>query len=457
MAPLKAELLLLLRSRISALALILLFVLTALAVASGLSAVARQNAVIERVVAAQAIDRKVVEAQYGKPGTEAGNAAYYTFHLTTDPPSSLAFAAIGQRDIQPYVLRVRLLGLQSQLYESETFNPELALPGPFDFAFVLIYLAPLVIVALMHDLITGEREAGRLRLLQSLPPTGGDLWLRRTAIRYGLVLLAMLVPLVVGAMLAGAGRAPVLLFTLVSALYLAVWFGISLAVAARGRSSAGTATALVGCWIALTLLIPAGANAIITRALPVAKSVELTLAQREAVHRSWDIPKDEIFQPFFQKRPEWRDTPPVTGRFHWKWYYAMHEVGDDSVAGDLEAYRTNLAHRQTWTGLLGWITPAAAVQTLVHRLADTDLPAHLAYQDSITAFHDRLRVHLYPYVFNERTFELGDFARLPTYAPRASTQSAPVAPLAGLGALTVLALFAGWLSLRRMRKVSAGA
>ncbi len=38
----------------------------------------------------------------------------------------------------------------------------------FDWAFVLIYLLPLVVIALGHDLVTGERETGRLRLLLSL-------------------------------------------------------------------------------------------------------------------------------------------------------------------------------------------------------------------------------------------------------------------------------------------------
>ena len=170
----------------------------------------------------------------------------------------------------------------------------------------------------------------------------------------------------------------------------------------------------------MALLIPAAANAVITRAIPVAKAV----AQREAVDRSWDIPKNEVFRPFFVKRPEWSDTPPVTGRFHWKWYYAMHEMGDDSVAPQLAEYRRALAQRQAWTERLGWVSPAA-VQTLVHRVADTDLQAHLAHQDSISAFHDRLKIFYSPYLFEERPFDRPEFATLPRYAERTGTGSVP--------------------------------
>ncbi|MDR8085506.1 ABC transporter permease, partial [Acinetobacter baumannii] len=69
---------------------------------------------------------------------EGGSQAYYTFYATWDPPSDAAFLALGLRDGAPHVLRVRALGLQAQLYEGEVFNPELALAGRFDFAFVLI-------------------------------------------------------------------------------------------------------------------------------------------------------------------------------------------------------------------------------------------------------------------------------------------------------------------------------
>lgn len=77
---------------------------------------------------------------------DAGSVAYYGFHATWDAPSSTAFLALGLRDAAPYVLRVRALALQAQLHEGEIFNPELALAGRFDFAFVLVYLVPLFLI-----------------------------------------------------------------------------------------------------------------------------------------------------------------------------------------------------------------------------------------------------------------------------------------------------------------------
>jgi len=90
---------------------------------------------------------------------------------------------------------VRALGLEAQIYDGDTFNPELVLPGRFEFAFVLVFLAPLFVIALFHDLVSGEREGGRERTLEALPFGGARLWQRRTVLRFALVWAALGLPL----------------------------------------------------------------------------------------------------------------------------------------------------------------------------------------------------------------------------------------------------------------------
>lgn len=446
------ELKLILRSSLAAGALALLALLTLLAVWSGLAAAEDQRRAIARIEASQQQDLARMIDHY-REGGEAGYAAYSTPHLTVNPPSPLAFVAWGQRDVQPSALRVRLLGLQAQLYESEAINPELALPGRFDFAFVLVYLAPLFIIALMHDLATGEREAGRLRLLGSLPAGMGRLWGWRVGLRFALVLGALALPLIGGAIVAGADALPVALIVLAAALYLAFWFGLASGVAALVASSAAGACVLLACLIVLTMVLPTALNAVINRAVPVARGVELALAQRQQVHQGWDVPKPLTFAKFFRTHPEWRGTAPVTGRFHWKWYYAMHQAGDDAVAPQLAAYRGAMLEREAWTARAGWVLAPVALQVLLHRLAESDLRAQLDYQDRITAFHTRLRKFFYPYIFHERSFGPPQFALMPRFdVDEGKREAPPLAPLGALGALGGLAGLALWWGGRRLAR-----
>lgn len=436
-------------SRLAVGAVALLLLLSALSSWTGLQAVHQQRATLERIAVGHAQDYADIAAKQLRSGSaEAGSVGYYLPHLTVNPPSPLAFAAIGGRDLQPSALRVRVLGLHAQLYESESINPELAMPGRFDFAFVLVYLVPLFVIALMHDLVSSEREAGRLRLLTSLPQGASDTWRRRVGLRYGLLWLAALLPLSLGALVAGASVTSFSLVALVATLYLAFWFGLAAWVAARARTSAGSAAILLAALVGLTMIAPTLADAAIGRLAPVSKGVELALAQRQAVHSAWDVPKTETFEKFFRTHPEWKDTPPVEGRFHWKWYYAMHQAGDDAVAPDVAQYRASMQAREDWTARVGLLLASVNVQVLLHRLADTDLAAQLAYQDRIGAYHTQLRRFFYPYMFEERAFTPADLAKVPVFDGR--VQPGTLAP-GQLLALALVALVLLGVGLRKLR------
>ena len=173
--------------------------------------------------------------------------------------------------------------------------------------------------------------------------------------------------------------------------YVLFWAALSVVLATRITSQTASATALVGGWVLLTLLLPTLANAVLARAVPVHQGVDLMLAQRQAVHGAWDEPREATLQRFFQTHPQWQYSTALPAGFSWKWYYAFQQLGDESVAEAFQAYRASLQARQQWTARLGWLLPGVGVQTALHRQADTDLQAQLAYQDDIAAFHARLR------------------------------------------------------------------
>ena len=408
------ELRLFLRQRLALPVLLLTALLSIASVWAGMAEVARQNDIIARIQPQQAADVAAISKWVSKEG-EPGEAAYYTFHATWDAPSSLAFAAIGQRDVTPYILRVRALGLEAQLYESENYNAELALPGRFDWAFVLTYLAPLFVIVLLHDLKSGEREAGRIGLLAAMARNERALWWRRIGWRLGFLLIALFIPFVIGAVLSGAGALAILSFALVTIAYLLFWALLCLWIGSWGWSSVTNAATLAASWLVLTLILPALANLAINSAIPVRQGVELTLEQREKIHGGWDSPRAETMQAFYKVHPEWKDAEiPETG-FSYKWYHAFQHLGDMAAAPEAAAYRAGLEARDDWSARAGIILPAVGVQTILHRLAQTDLKAGLAYQKRVRSYHEKLRRFYYPYIFNEAPFREDDFAKAPRW------------------------------------------
>ena len=408
------ELRLLLRARLTVAAVLLLAILSAAAVASGMAEVSRQNAAIARVAPAQTEDVGAI-ARWVDEKKDAGSAAYYTFHATWDPPAPLAFAALGMRDVAPYILRVRALGLEAQIYDGDTFNPELALPGRFDWGFVLVFLMPLFVIALFHDLLSGEREAGRARTLAAMPGGIARVLRRRTALRFAALVVAVVVPFIVGATVSGAGAASVTAVVTLAAAYAAFWVLAAALVGRLGWSSVANAATLAAAWLVLVLVVPTFAHGAIDRAVPGGQGAESALAQRDAVNRAWDIPRETTMRRFYAQHPNLANSAPLPPIFHYKWYFAFHQVGDESVAHRVAAYRAGLERRAAAADALGWVLPSVGVQAALTRIARTDLRAQLAYQDRIRAFHRRLREFYYGYLFYDRPFASADFARAPVY------------------------------------------
>jgi len=446
---LRHELRLILRARLSLAALVLLLVLTSIAVWSGLQETARQRQTIDRLAVLNEQDVSALAARL-KVTPEGGYSAYYTFYNTWDAPSNTAFLALGLRDVAPYVMRIRALGLHAQLYDGENFNPEVALPGRFDFAFVLIYLAPLFAIALLHDLVSGERQSGRLRMLAAMPG-GAGMWRWRVALRFGLLFACLAVPVLAGVIAASAGFAAAGLVLAVTGAYLAFWTGLALLVGKLGWRTVTNATALMGAWAVLTLVLPALANVALTRAIAVHQGVDLMLAQRELVHGAWEVPRAETMRKFYAGHPAWQDSAPLPATFHWKWLFAFNQLGDEGVAGQARDYRAGLVARQAWTDRLGALLPGVGAQAVLHRLANTDLPAQLAYQDSTAAFHRAMREFYYGYLFNERPFGVADFARRPAFKPDAVEARLPWGAACASILPGCLVLLAGMWRLGRLR------
>jgi ABC-2 type transport system permease protein len=170
-------------------------------------------------------------------------------------------------------------------------------------------------------------------------------------------------------------------------------------VASWNRSSVFNAMLLSGGWLAGAVLLPALVNLALLVASPVRGGIELTLEQRLDMNSRWDEDKMTTMTPFFVRRPEWARTMVPGDRFSWPWYYAAHEMGDQSVAPAVAAYRASLAQRARWTAYAGWVLPPLGLELLFERLAGSDLTTALAYRDSVARYHEQLKQTFYPWIF----------------------------------------------------------
>ena len=204
------------------------------------------------------------------------------------PPGPLAVIAVGQRDVVPATLELTTNTRRAGPGHDDGANPLKQSNGPFDLAFVFVFLLPLIVIALSYDLLSAERERGTLNLVLSQPITLttfvlGKALQRAAVLSLFVVGLGLLAAIAAGADLgASGGPLRLLLYLLLIALYAMFWLALAVLVNSWGRSSAANALTLIGCWLALLVVVPGLASVAVDTIYPSPSRVELVNLARTA-------------------------------------------------------------------------------------------------------------------------------------------------------------------------------
>jgi ABC-2 type transport system permease protein len=372
----------------------------------------------------------------------AGDQLYYLFFHTVHEPSEWASISLGQRDVQPFNLKIRLLALQGQLHDSDIASPLLAAFGSFDLAFVIVYVVPLFVIALTHNVWSSERELGTWSLVRSQPVSGPALLALKLSVRTSVVLAPMWL-VILG--MTWALRLPpdgrLLSVVLLTGLYVLLWVSASIVVAAWRRSSDFNLIMLLSLWIAGCILGPALVNAIAAARYPTPEALELTVRQRQGYHGAWDRPVVDTMSQFYERYPEWRGAFVPEDRYSNAWYYAMQQRGDDEARPAVEGYYDTLARRSQWVRQALVLFPPALLQSALNQLARTDLDSHLAYLASVADYHEALKRFFFPAIFDDATIQDVEWQRVPRHQFRdgrpPTWDQLDAAVLTGLTALSV--------------------
>ena len=227
-------------------------------------------------------------------------------HTAVLDPGPLTALAVGQSDLLPYYYDVSIQTNESSfLQNGEIENPLNLLVGRFDLAFVVVYLLPLLILALSFNVLSGEREQGTLALTLSQPVSVRGVVTAKLAFRAILVMGLALGVSLLGVLFTGGFGSPgrVALWCAAVAAYALFWFTLAAWVNGLGRSSAWNATVLVGAWLLLVVVLPASVNITAGLLHPLPSRVEMITAQREASNEAVNQ-RSELLARYLEDHPE---------------------------------------------------------------------------------------------------------------------------------------------------------
>ncbi|MBC8044587.1 MAG: ABC transporter permease subunit [Rhizobacter sp.] len=369
----------------------------------------------------------------------------------TLPPAPLAAFAAGQSEVQQQSYTIRLA------YDSFSDDPELQSPmallsGRFDLAFVMVYLFPLLILALGFNMLSLEKEEGTLALLLSQPVTLGEVVLGKIMMR-GAVLFAATVVLTVGAYwVAGieGGGTELLIWIAASLLYGAFWFALAALVSAYGKSSATNALILAGCWLGFVVIVPSLLGAAVSAAYPLPSRVEYISAVRGAGAAA-EARNAKRMEKFYFDHPELaKDSAAKQEDFAIEFMLSQQDLMQ-SLKPVEARFKQQLAGQRESVNQFQFFSPAVMMQTALQTLAGTGAERHQRFTNQVEAFYGAWWNFFEPRIFRRAAFT--EYDALPKFVYQDEPVSERLGRMSLSGAVLLLLGIgiSGWAATRLAR------
>ncbi len=344
--------------------------------------------------------------------TGEGRSKHFTYYVLHHTPP-LAGLCLGQRDLFPVYYGLNVTDLARQMNIGELANPMKLLTGNFDLSYVIIFLLPLLIVALFYDLYAKEKEGGTLTLLQSQSVKLSTVLMGKGLLRLLIVLGSATGLLLLGFLLQGIslGQNAGIFFQSLGLIYTycLFWTAVMAGIIALRKSSATSAIYGLGIWLLLTMISPALLNLFVSAKTPLPNRTDSVHELRTLSGKVWGSPRSFVYDQFYPKYPEYDKGDSINFN---QWYYASFTLFDDKANSLNQEYESQVAKRNQLLKKWQWLAPAAMVHENFSSISKTDRESHIRFVKRIHEFHDDLKNTYYPKIFDDENFNKTELMEL---------------------------------------------
>jgi ABC-2 type transport system permease protein len=326
-----------------------------------------------------------------------------TYHLKT--PSPAMVYSIGQAEQYGFYKRITFWASPYDADMAEEIaNPERLQTGTLDFAFVILFLLPLLLLILLYNIKSSEAEQGFLPLIE-VQAASKNSWLLVRLLFYCLLsALVMAGLLIYGAMLtdvfktAGKAFGQMLLYTM---LYLAFWSVIFFFILRKGNSILGNTLQMVGIWLLFAFVIPAIVHQVVSTLIPtnlMTDFIEVRDTQQDL------YANDSLFQqklidlfPEIVNSPVYGDSTKIDLARNQSASALVNELNKESIAPiEQENQEKNSLIQSTY-----WFNPVTFFQNQLNSVAQTHYNDYQAYRNNIQALIDKRAAILVKELWND--------------------------------------------------------
>ncbi|HHP7242646.1 MAG TPA: hypothetical protein ACFCUD_13300 [Cyclobacteriaceae bacterium] len=326
-----------------------------------------------------------------------------TYHLKI--PSPAMVYSVGQAEQYGFYKRVTFWASPYDADMAEEIaNPERLQIGTLDFAFVLLFLMPLLLLILLYNIKSAEAEQGFLPLIE-VQTASKNSWLLARILFYFLLATVVIIGLLVyGAMLTDVFKTASNAFGQIlfySLLYLGFWSLIFFFVLKNGKSILGNTLQMVGVWLLFAFVVPA----IVHQSVSIAKPANLMTDFIEVRDKQEELyANDSLFEqklielfPSIVETPVYQDSTNISSAKNSSASALVNELKKESI----EPIEKGSQEKNNFIQATYWINPVTFFQNKLNQISETHYNDYQQYRNDIQAMIDKRTVVLVKDLWND--------------------------------------------------------
>lgn len=371
------------------------------------------------------------------------------------PPAPLADFAISLSDMHPTTTTLTGWANLADLFvEYEFSNPTLSSTGGFDLTFLIVVLAPLIMIGASFDVFAGDRERGRARLIAAQAGhIAPSVW-KRLALRNFAIWIFIGAIAAVAAMIAPSGVSAAVRFShfavwfAVAAIYGLFWFALIAIAAAFIKRSETVAATLFASWAVFVFAVPAIGGALAEAAYPPPSRLVFLSEMREGEVKAVRETA-ELTAGFLADHPEMIESEEAVPGFYRSNFLANREAAKRTTPV-LEEFNQSRRRRAEFIAKLQFLSPPLIANEALTTIAGGDVARSMAYQAQARAALNELSARIGPAVVAKQRISLAEFDAIAPFAFQdRSLGEKSMAIAAPLGFLLFTALLLLFVARRR--------
>ena len=242
------------RSKTVVLAFSILMVLGILSITTGKQFLTQKSAVVVKTIEKQ---KEHIKTQTNLHEDDLGLLLYYLKFSFIKPLQPLAGISIGQSDLNTHIQNVSILNLEGQKYDTDLVNPMRLQVGNLDISFLIIFLFPLIVIALNFNILSEEVENGTWKMITIQSKSSFKYLLKKFSVRIFFVFIILGILFLLAKLILDIPFSiDFFHIIIVSYVYILFWFSVCFFVILLRKSSNTNAIVLLVSWLLLVVFLP---------------------------------------------------------------------------------------------------------------------------------------------------------------------------------------------------------